>query len=99
MQLDVSAPAVSGRGARSIRTQIVESALGGRVVDNGAVGIGQADVELVVNTRFLPRPWRERQSFTSPNWFVLAVRRRSSAYRWADASSGPYCWLPSSQKK
>jgi len=52
MQLDVSAPAVSGRGARSIRTQIVESALGGRVVDNGAVGIGQADVELVVNTRF-----------------------------------------------
>ena len=52
MQLDVSAPAVSGRGARSIRTQIVERALGGRGVDNCAVGIGQADVELVVNTGF-----------------------------------------------
>jgi len=51
MQLDVSAPAVS-RGARSIRTQIVEGAFRGRVVDDRAGGIRQDDVELVVNTWF-----------------------------------------------
>ncbi len=52
MQLDVSAPAVSRHRARSIRTQIVPSALPGRVVDDGAGGIRQDDVELVVNTWF-----------------------------------------------
>lgn len=51
MQLDVSAPVVTRR-ARSIRTQIVESALRGRVVDDCARGIGQDDVELVVDTWF-----------------------------------------------
>ncbi len=51
MQLDVSAPAVS-RGARSIRTQIVEGTFRGRVVDDRAGGIRQDEVELVVNTWF-----------------------------------------------
>jgi len=55
MQLDVSAPAVT-RGARSIRTQIVEGALRGRVVDDGAGGIRQDEVELVVHTWFSPIP-------------------------------------------
>jgi len=50
MQLDVSASAVSRHGARSIRTQIVPSALRGRVVDDSAGGIRQDDVELVVHT-------------------------------------------------
>ena len=52
MELDVSAPAVSRRGARSIRTQVVPSALQGRVVDDSAGGIHQDDVKLVVNTWF-----------------------------------------------
>src|SRR6266576_5427314 len=57
MQLDVSAPATSGRGTRSVRTQIVEGALRGCVVvDDGAGGIGQADVELVVGTWFARIP-------------------------------------------
>jgi len=50
MELDVSAPAASRRGARSIRTQIVPSALRGRaVVDDRAGRIRQTDVELVVD--------------------------------------------------
>jgi len=53
MQLDVSAPAATRRGTRCIRTQIVEGALRGRVVvDDAAGGIGQPDVELVVNSWF-----------------------------------------------
>src|SRR5229473_716048 len=53
MQLDVSAPAASRRGARSIRTQIVPSALRGRaVVDDCAGRIRQTDVELVVDPGF-----------------------------------------------
>ena len=56
MQLDVSAPAVSRHGARSIRTQIVPSALRGRVVDDSAGGIRQDDVELVVHTWFSSIP-------------------------------------------
>src|SRR6266850_8124872 len=52
MQLDVSAPAVSRHGARSIRSQVVEGALRGRVVDDRAGGIRQDDVELVINTWF-----------------------------------------------
>src|SRR5260370_40033449 len=53
MQLDVPAPAASRRGARSIRTQIVPSALRGRaVVDDCAGRIRQTDVELVVDPGF-----------------------------------------------
>src|SRR5437870_3661879 len=52
MELDVSAPAVSW-GARSVRTQIVESALRGRVVVHDCVvRIRQPDVELVVDPWF-----------------------------------------------
>src|SRR6266404_1897143 len=56
MQLDVSAPAGSRHGARSIRTQVVPSALRGRVVDDSAGGIRQDDVELVVHTWFSSIP-------------------------------------------
>ena len=53
MELDVSAPAASRRGAWSIRTQIVPSALRGRaVVDDCAGRIRQTDVELVVDSGF-----------------------------------------------
>ena len=51
MELDVAAPA-GARRTWSIGTQVVGKALRGRVVDRGVRGICQADIELVVNSRF-----------------------------------------------
>src|SRR5260370_40595532 len=53
MEVSVAGPEGSRRGARSIRTQIVPSALRGRaVVDDCAGRIRQTDVELVVDPGF-----------------------------------------------